>query len=107
MDSRLIVVLIVIAVVVVAMAYARWHIQINVSVVSASRGMIRFLTDPRTCRVAEQFLVEAAVLWFVFPVLDMIYDHRKISDPLLMQAYIAAVIFFIAAVVLSHVGKGE
>lgn len=87
--------------------YGRWRVQINHAIGVATVRLWRLIIDPKTCRVAETFFVEASVLWFVFPVLDMIYEHKSVSDPLLMQSYLAALVFFIAAVVLSHAGKEE
>jgi hypothetical protein len=87
--------------------YGQRRVQINQAVRVAIVGLWKLIVDPKTCRVAETFFVEASVLWFVFPVLDMIYEHKSVSDPLLMQSYLAAFIFFIAAVVLSHAGKEE
>lgn len=87
------------------LVYGRWRVQINHAIAIAVAKIWKLLIDPKTCRVAETFFVEASVLWFVFPVLDMIYEHKGLSDPLLKQSYFAAFVFFIAAVVLSHAGK--
>ena len=65
------------------------------------------MRDPKTCKVAETFFLEAAVLWFVFPLLDSMYGPQKLSDPLLRQSYFAAGLFFFFAIILSHAGKEE
>ena len=89
----------------IVLAYVRWFIKINQVVGNAFRVLLRFLTNSKTCRVAETFLNEAAVLWFVFPILDEIYQHKKLTDPILRQANLAAAVFFLGAVALSHIGK--
>jgi hypothetical protein len=78
-------------------------------VVSTLNWAYRFLLDPKTCRVAETFCNEVAVLWFVFPLLDEIYEHTKhpddplLHDPLLHQAFWVSGMFFIFALILSHI----
>ena len=89
-----------------ALAYKTWRARINSWVVSASQWVYGFATDEKTCKVAETFFVEAAVLWFVFPILDSIYDPAKRGDPALGQAYLFSAICFVCAVILSHAGKG-
>lgn len=93
------------AFVVAAIAYGRWRLRINSWIVEVAKWLGRFAMDHKTCKVAETFFTEAAVLWFVFPILDIIYEHRQMSDPSLRQAYIAAIVCFVAAVALSHMGK--
>lgn len=61
--------------------------------------------DKKTCKVAEEFCLEAAVLWFVFPLLDSLYDPAKKGSPVLTQAYVLAAAFFFFAIILAHVGK--
>jgi hypothetical protein len=105
------------AVVVVVIAYLKWHAQINQGVKVALGAIYRFLKDPKTCKVAETFCNEVAVLWFVFPLLDSIYEHWKengdkhlqVGIPSLHQAFLVSGMFFVFAVVLSHIagGKGE
>lgn len=92
---------------VVAIAYVRWFSSINSGIVIAVRWLLRFALNHKTCKVAETFFTEAAVLWFVFPILDIIYEHREVSDPKLLQAYVAAMVCFLAAVTLSHMGKED
>lgn len=100
------------ALVVALIAYLRWHGPINSGVVHALQWLYRFLKDPKTCRVAETFCNEVAVLWFVFPLLDSIYEHWKSVEngpnhpelPSLHQAFFVAGLFFAFAIVLSHVG---
>ncbi len=94
--------------IVVAIVYGRWQKQINLVVVGSAKWVWKFLLDSKTCRVAETFCNEVAVLWFVFPLLDRLYDEKKHDDPLLHQAFIVSAIFFVFAVILSHVaGKRE
>jgi len=93
------------AVVVAAIAYGRWWSRINSWIAVTAKWLFRFALDHKTCKVAETFFTEAAVLWFVFPILDIIYEHREMSDPSLRQAYVAAIACFLAAVALSHMGK--
>ena len=74
--------------------------------------LYRIVKDPKTCRVAETFCNEVAVLWFVFPLLDKIYEHWKdvgnnanpANLPSLRQAFLIAGLFFLFAIVLSHAG---
>lgn len=74
-------------------------------IVVAAKWLFKIALDHKTCKVAETFFTEAAVLWFVFPILDIIYEHREMSDPKLRQAYIASIVCFLAAVALSHAGR--
>lgn len=97
-----------VALIVALIAYRQWFVRINSWAVSVLVWTGRFLLDVKTCRVAETFCVEAAVLWFVFPILDSIYDPNKQRiAPLLKQAYLVAGMFFIFAVILSHAGKED
>lgn len=107
MDPRLILIIGVVILIVVMLAYGRWHTGINFGVMHGLSAIGGFLLNRRTCRVAETFFIESAVLWFVFPTLDVIYEHKSVTDPTLRQAYLAAIIFFVAAIVLSHVGKED
>jgi len=99
-------------VIVAVIVYLRWHPQINLGIVTTLKWLYRFLKDPKTCRVAETFCNEVAVLWFVFPLLDSIYEHWKDGEnktgrpdlPSLHQAFWVAGLFFVFALVLSHVG---
>jgi hypothetical protein len=95
----------VLLVVVAGLAYRRWHVPINIGVVSALRWIWVFLLHEKACKVAETFLVEAAVLWFVFPVLDSIYDPTKRGNPVLWQAYIVSAVCFVGAIIVAHAGK--
>lgn len=106
MDPRLKLLAVVIGLVVTGLVYKSWFARINLWAASAWKWVLGFLTDEKTCRVAATFFVEAAVLWFVFPVLDSIYDPTKRGDPALGQAYIFSAICFLCAVILSHAGKG-
>jgi len=99
------------ALIVAVLVYLKWHASINNAVGSSLRWLYRILRDPKTCRVAETFCNEVAVLWFVFPLLDSIYEHWKEAGkttnqqnlPSLRQAFFVAGLFFLFAVVLSHV----
>jgi hypothetical protein len=104
-DSRLIVAIFVISAAIAAIAYWRWHSPINRGLGIAFQQVGKFLLDTKTCKVAETFFLEAAVLWFVFPLLDTIYEHKTLTDPVLRQAYIFSLFCFIIAVTLSHIGK--
>ena len=106
MDTRLKGIAGVITIGVAGLVYKRWHARINRWVASALTWIRDFLTDEKTCKVAETFFVEAAVLWFVFPVLDSIYDPTKRGDPALGQAYIFSAICLLFAIILSHAGRG-
>jgi preprotein translocase subunit SecG len=49
-----------------------------------------------------------AVLWFVFPLLDTLYGGQHLTDSSLHQAFAMAGLFFVFALVLSHIaGKEE
>jgi hypothetical protein len=106
-DSHLRLLLGVAATIVALIAYGRWRIHINSWVAKAVKWLYRIALDHKTCKVAETFFTEAAVLWFVFPILDSIYEHRVLSDPLLRQAYVAAIFCLLAAILLSHMGKED
>lgn len=94
---------------VLLIACLRWRTRISLGAVYALKWLYKFVLDPKTCRVAETFCNEVAVLWFVFPLLDTIYEHGKFrDDPLLHQAFWVSALFFIFAIVLSHVaGRHE
>ena len=112
MDIRLLFMVGAAALIVAGIAFLRWHDQIDAWIMRALGWIYRFLKDPKTCKVAETFCVEVAVLWFVFPLLDLIYEHWENVDngpnrpalPSLHQAYLVAGLFFLFAVVLSHIG---
>jgi len=94
--------------IVLALVYLRWRPRINHGVGSALKWVYKFVLDPKTCRVAETFCNEVAVLWFVFPLLDTIYEHGKIQDdPLLHQAFWVSALFFVFAITLSHIAGRE
>lgn len=94
--------------IVVALAYVRWRKRINTAMVITGTWVYRFLVDPKTCGIASTFCNEVAVLWFVFPLLDTIYEHGKRGDPLLRQAFKISGLFFVFAIVLSHIaGKQD
>lgn len=88
------------AVILVALIYGRWWKGINSWVQSV-------IQHRKTYQVAEQFCVESAVLWFVFPILDSIYDPDRVGKPALWPAYLVALMFFIFALVLSHAAKED
>lgn len=90
---------------VAVIVYGRWRLRIDSWILIASKWAVRFARNHKTCKVAETFFTEAAVLWFVFPILDTIYERKGMSDPKLLQAYVAAIVCFVAAVALSHAGK--
>ncbi len=89
--------------IVALLAYGRWWQPINHGIGVAAKWIFRIALDPKTCSVAETFLNEAAVLWFVFPLLDIIYDNKHLNDPSLHQAYWLSGACFLGAVVLSHI----
>lgn len=107
MDSRLIWIVVIAAIAVALIAYVRWHEKINAGVVIALKGIWKLITDPRTCRVVETFFIEAAVLWFVFPLLDTLYDHGALSGRQLHGSFVVAGAFFIFALVIAHIAKDE
>jgi hypothetical protein len=106
-DPNLRLSLTVAAVLVALVIYGRWWRRINSWIVAIGKWLFRIALDDKTCKVAETFFIEAAVLWFVFPILDIIYEHRNIGDPILRQAYVACIFCFLAAVALSHMGKED
>ena len=65
--------------------------------------------------LAETFWNEAAVLWFVFPVLDSVYEKSNNgpspSAKLILVSFVLAGVFFFAAVYSEkkkrHLGKME
>src|ERR1700723_3240010 len=83
----------------------RWRARINIAFVAAGHWIARIVKDPKTYRVAETFCNEVAVLWFVFPLLDAIYDPNRAGKPILLPAFLVAGLFFVFAVVLSHAAK--
>jgi hypothetical protein len=104
-DQRLIVILVAVALFVLGLVYRHRHAEINLAISAAFRWLWKIAFDKKTCKLAEEFCLEAAVLWFVFPLLDSIYDPTKRGTPVLMQGYVLAVAFFLFAVILAHVGK--
>jgi hypothetical protein len=88
--------------IVVALAYGRWQSKINFGITVGTKWIGRFLIDPKTCKTAETFCNEVAVLWFVFPLLDTIYEHKNPDTRLLHDAYKVSAMFFLFAVILSH-----
>lgn len=88
---------------VAAIAYMRWRIPINSAIATLFNQFYRMLIGPKFCKVAETFCNEVAVLWFVFPLLDTLYQHGNIKDPLIREGFAVSSIFFIFAVVLSHI----
>jgi hypothetical protein len=95
--------------IVFVLAYLCWRVPINSGVVCALKWVHKILLDPKTCKVAETFCNEVAVLWFVFPLLDEIYEHEKhpgdplFRDPLLHNAFWVAFLFLLFAITLSHI----
>jgi hypothetical protein len=96
-----------VALVVALLGYGNWRRSINHGIAVAAKWTFRIALDPKTCSVAETFLNEVAVLWFVFPLLDSIYDHKSISDPALHQAYWLSGVCFLGAVTLSHIARKD
>jgi len=93
--------------IVALLVYGRWRLRINHGFGLAAKWVERVVTDPKTYRVAETFCIEAAVLWFVFPLLDSLYDRKNVDSPLVHRAFGVSAAFFIFAVVLSHAAGKE
>jgi hypothetical protein len=62
----------------------------------------------------ETFFNEAAVLWFVFPFLDTLYQNRKAGDApapnifkVMEQSWIVALILFILAIIAKKFAKKQ
>jgi hypothetical protein len=91
--------------IVALIALKHWGRQIARRLLAIAKSLLGFLVDARTCEVAKTCCGEAAVLLLVFPTLDTVYDHRKLSDPLLHQSIEVAGIFFLFAVILAHAEK--
>lgn len=92
---------------VAGLVYAQWRETINPAVWVAVKWLGRTLIDRKTCQVAETFCNESAVLWFVFPLLDTIYENQHPDLHLLHESYGVAGMFFLFAVVLAHAGKSS
>lgn len=90
--------------VVALLAYLRWRSKIDVGIIIAVKWAGRILKDRKTCAVAETFCNESAVLWFVFPLLDTIYEHKNPDLQLLHNAYKISAMFFFFAIILAHAG---
>lgn len=88
-------------------AYGRWRAKINSSIASAFKRAYKILIGPKFCKVAETFCNEVAVLWFVFPLLDTLYQHGNMNDPLIREGFGVSGVFFVFAVVLSHLTGEE
>jgi hypothetical protein len=96
---------VVVALVVAGLAFRQWYARINFAAISVLKWVWDVCLDEKTCRVAETFLNEAAVLWAVFPLLDSIYDPTRRGDPVLWESYIIAAVCFFGAVIISHARK--
>jgi hypothetical protein len=94
-----------VSLIVLLIVLRRWWHGIIRSIGKTAQWLFGFVGDARTCEVAKTCCGEAAVLLLVFPTLDTLYDHRKLSDPLLHQSIEAAAIFFLFAVILAHAEK--
>jgi len=106
-DSHLIPVVLTVAFILTLVAYGRWRARVNRGLAMFGDWVWGFVTDEKTCRVAETFCNEVAVLWFVFPLLDNLYDpNKRLSDPTLHGTFLIAGMFFLFAVVISHIAKG-
>lgn len=105
MDPRIRWTLIGIAIGVAALAYKQWFPRINFAVGALLRWFWGICLDEKTCRVAETFLTEAAVLWAVFPLLDSLYEPARRVEPVLWQSYILAGGCLLGAVIISHARK--
>lgn len=88
----------------VVIVYGRWRLRINAWLRKAGAWLFGFLFHSKTYKVAETFCNEVAVLWFVFPLIDSLYEHKSLTDPFLRHAYGVAGLFFFFAIVLSHAG---
>lgn len=93
--------------IVAVLIYVRWKARINQGLAIASMWVGRIVKDPKTCKVAETFFIESAVLWFVFPLVDSLYDQKKVDPKLQHSAYAVAAVFFVFAVLLSHAAGKE
>jgi hypothetical protein len=60
--------------------YAIFRKRINKAASRFGDWFAEFVLGPEFYKVAEVFFNEAAVLWFVFPLLDNIYQVRKPND---------------------------
>jgi hypothetical protein len=87
------------------LVYLRWRVRINRALGCVGRWIDKIVKDPKTYKVAETFCNEVAVLWFVFPLLDAIYDPTKRGHPFLAPAFMVSGLFLFFAVVLSHSAK--
>lgn len=105
MDIRIECTLVLFGTIVAALAYRKWFARINFAATSALKWFWDICLDEKTCRVAETFLNEAAVLWAVFPLLDSIYDPARRGEPVLWQSYLLALGCFLGAVIISHARK--
>lgn len=105
MDSRVIWIVAVVTLAIFGLVYGQKHAGINSAISAAWNWLWKTALDKKTCKVAEEFCLEAAVLWFVFPLLDSLYDPAKKGQPVLTQANLLAAMFLVFAVILAHVGK--
>lgn len=107
MDSRLAQMLATAAALVAGLIYLRWRRQVNTWLANAGKWAAKIVLSPKTYKVAETFCNEVAVLWFVFPLLDAIYDPGRRGRPVLFPAFMVSGLFFVFAVVLSQSAKEE
>lgn len=91
----------------IAFAYRRWRASVNEKFAFFWDRLWKFLFGPRFCRVAETFCNEVAVLWFVFPLLDSLYQPRQLDMRLVREGFGVSAVFFIFAVVLSQIAGSE
>lgn len=88
----------------------RWRERIGRGFAAAGYWIVTIVKNPKTYKVAETFCNEVAVLWFVFPLVDQIYDPNRRGrpdSPSMAPAYLMAGLFFFFAIILSHAAKEE
>lgn len=75
---------------------------------AAAKWAWKTALDSETCSVAETFCNEVAVLWFVFPLVDSLYDRRNADAHTIHNAFaVSAMFFYSPSYSLMQVGRNE
>lgn len=86
----------------VAASKSLWGLVLNVF-----QWCVKTFLGPRFVKIAAEFCVEVAVLWFVFPLLDTLVEFDKPKMNLVYASLGITTIFLVMAGILSKMGGEE